>query len=118
MSRAIPGAREMRSLSQPCSFGNGVADAGAALAIEHKSLGQGLGLDMQVPALAGRVEIAAGRAHATAGGDRRLAHRDAFLAGAVVIRVLPDADLCRGLDDCREERIAPFRIGDAKGALP
>src|SRR6202040_2173340 len=51
-------------------------------------------------------------------GDRRLAHRDAFLAGAVVIRVVPDADLCRGLDDRREERIARFRIGDAKWALP
>src|SRR5689334_17072957 len=49
---------------------------------------------------------------------RRLAHRDAFLAGAVVIRVVPDADLCRGLDDRGEERIARFRVGDAKRALP
>src|SRR6266513_204568 len=73
---------------------------------------------MQVPALADRVEIAAGRAHAAAGGDRRLAHCDAFLASAVVIRVVPDADLCCGLDDRREERIARFRIGDAKRALP
>jgi hypothetical protein len=40
--------------------GDGVADAGAALATEHKSLGQGLGLDMQVPLLADRVKIAAG----------------------------------------------------------
>src|SRR5205814_9733198 len=93
------------------------ADASAALAIEHESLGQGLGLDMQVPALADRVEIAAGRAHAPAGGDSRLAHRDAFLAGAIVIRVVPDADLCRGLDDRGEERIARFRVGYAKRAL-
>jgi len=42
---------------------------------------------MQVPALADRVVIAAGRAHAATGGDRRLAYRDAFLAGAVVTRV-------------------------------
>jgi hypothetical protein len=56
------------------------------LPIEHESFGQGLGLDMQVPALADRVVIAAGRAHAAAGGDRRPAHRDAFRAGAVVTR--------------------------------
>jgi len=31
---------------------------------------------------------------------------------------VPDTDLCRGLDDRREERIARFRIGDAKWALP
>ena len=73
---------------------------------------------MQVPAVADRIEIAAGRAHAAAAGNRRLAHRDACLAGAVVIRVVPDADLPRRLDDRRKERIARFRVGDAQRALP
>jgi hypothetical protein len=41
----------------------------------------------------------------------------AWLAGAVVIRVVPDADLRRRLDDRREKRIAPFRVGDAQRAL-
>src|SRR6516164_10795668 len=72
---------------------------------------------MQVPAVADRVEIAARRAHAAAAGDRRLTYRDARLAGAVVIRVVPDADLRRRLDDRREKRIARFRVGDAKWAL-
>ena len=73
---------------------------------------------MQVPALADRVEIASGGAHAAAGGDRRLAHRNAFLAGAVVIRVVPDADLRRRLDDRGKERIARFRVGHAQRAFP
>ena len=72
---------------------------------------------MQVPAVADRIEIAARRAHAAAAGNRRLTHRDAFLAGAVVIRVVPDADLRRRLDDRREKRIARFRVGDAQRAL-
>ena len=69
---------------------------------------------MQVPAAAHRVEIAARRAHAAAAGNRRLTHRDAFLAGAVVIRVVPDADLRCCLDDRREKRVARFRVGDAQ----
>ena len=72
---------------------------------------------MQVLAVADRIEIAARRAHAAAAGNRRLTHRDAFLAGAVVIRVVPDADLRRRLDDRREKRIARFRVGDAQRAL-
>ena len=51
-------------------------------------------------------------------GDRRLAHRDAFLAGAVVIRVVRDADLARRLDDRREDRVARLRVGDAQRAFP
>src|SRR6202040_866630 len=72
---------------------------------------------MQVPAVADRIEIAARRAHAAAAGNRRLTHRDAFLAGAVVIRVVLDADLRRRLDDRREKRIARFRVGDAQRAV-
>src|SRR6516165_4653396 len=72
---------------------------------------------MQVLAVADRIEIAARRAHAATAGNRRLTHRDAFLAGAVVIRVVPDADLRRRLDDRREKRIARFRVGDAQRAL-
>src|SRR5438552_18261767 len=72
---------------------------------------------MQVLAVADRIEIAARRAHAAAPGNRRLTHRDAFLAGAVVIRVVPDADLRRRLDDRREKRIARFRVGDTQRAL-
>src|SRR6516164_4475229 len=72
---------------------------------------------MQVPAVTDRIEIAARRAHAAAAGNRRLTHRDAFLAGAVVIRVVSDADLRRRLDDRREKRIARFRVGDAQWAL-
>src|ERR1700730_8135044 len=72
---------------------------------------------MQVTAVADRIEIAARRAHSAAAGNRRLAHRDAFLAGAVVIRVVADADLRRRLEDRREKRIARFRVGDAQRAL-
>ncbi|HXC89851.1 MAG TPA: hypothetical protein VNV18_06760 [Stellaceae bacterium] len=98
--------------------GAGVAHTGATLAVEHQPQGQGLGLDREVPALADRVQIAAGRAHAAAGGDRRLAHRDAFLAGAVVIRVVPDADLCRCVDERCEKQVARLRVGDAQRAFP
>src|SRR5215469_9209913 len=72
---------------------------------------------MQVLALADWIEIAARRAHAAAAGNRCLAHRDAFLAGAVVIRVVPDADLRRRPDDRREKRIARFGVGDAQRPL-
>src|SRR5207237_9879140 len=96
---------------------DGIADAGAALPVEHQRLGQSLRLDVQVPAVADRIEIAARRAHAATAGDRRLAHRDAFLAGAVVIRVVPDADLRRRLDDRREQRILRCRVGDAQRAV-
>src|ERR1700719_3299954 len=75
------------------------APALTTLPVEHQPFGQSLRLDLQVPAVADRIEIAACRAHAAAAGNRRLTHRDAFLAGAVVIRVLPDADLGRRLDD-------------------
>src|SRR5215467_8522126 len=73
---------------------------------------------MQVPAVADPIEIAVRGAHAAAAGNRRLTHRDAFLAGAVVIRVVPDSDLRCCLDDRREKRIARFRVGDAKWTLP
>ena len=73
---------------------------------------------MQVLAIADRIEVAAGRAHAPAGGDRRLAHRDAFLAGAVVIGVVADPDFRRGPDYRREDRIARLRIGDLQRAVP
>src|SRR6516164_5414625 len=78
--------------------GDGIADAGATLPVEHQLLGQSLDVNMQVPAVTDRIEIAARRAHAAAAGNRRLTHRDAFLARAVVIRVVPDADLRRCLD--------------------
>src|SRR6516162_5098010 len=81
--------------------GDGIADAGTTLTVEHQPLGQSLRLDMQVPAVANRIEIAARRAHAAAAGNRRLTHRDTFLAGAVVIRVVPDADSRCRLDDRR-----------------
>src|ERR1700747_1949855 len=69
---------------------------------------------MQVTAVADRIEIAVRGAHPAAAGNRRLTHGDAFLAGAVVIRVVPDADLRGRLDDRREKRIARFRVGDAQ----
>src|SRR5260221_5436338 len=72
---------------------------------------------MQVPAVADRIEIAARGAHAAAAGNRRLTHSDAFLAGAVVIRVVPDADLRRRLDDRLKKRIARLRVGDPQRAL-
>src|SRR5437879_12168970 len=72
---------------------------------------------MQVPAVADRIEIAARRAHAAAPGNRRLTHRDAFLAGAFVIRVVPDDDLRRRGDDLREMRIGRSRCGDTQRAL-
>src|SRR5205823_5479314 len=85
-----------------------IAETDAALPVEDERPGQRAGLDMQVMAVADRVEVATGRAHPTARGDRRLAHRDAFLAGAVVIRVVRDPDLCRGFYDRGEDWIAWF----------
>ena len=41
--------------------GNGVAHPGAALVVEHQPQGQSLGRDMQVAAVADRVEITARR---------------------------------------------------------
>src|SRR6202035_4738569 len=58
------------------------------------------------------------RAHAAPAGNRRLTHGDTFLAGAVVIRAVSDADLRRRLDDRREKRIARLRVGHAQRALP
>src|SRR6202008_3466177 len=76
-----------------------------------------LRLYMQVPAVADRIEIAVRRTHAAAAGNRRLTHGDTGLAGAVLIRVVPDADLRRRLDNRREKRIARFRVGDAQRTL-
>ena len=92
---------------------HGIADTGAALAVEDEGLGQRAGFDMQVIAVADRVQVAAGRAHPAAGGDRRLAHRDAFLAGAVIVGVVRNPDLCRGLDQGGENRVARLRVGNA-----
>ena len=100
-----------------CTSGR-IANAGATLPVEQQPLGQCLGLDMQVAAVADRIEVAARRAHAAPAGNRRLTHGDAFLAGAVVIRVVSDADLRRRLDDRREKRIARLRVGHAQRALP
>ena len=50
-------------------------------------------------------------------GDRRLAHRDAFLAGAVVIGVVRNADLARRLDQRLEDRLARLRVGDPQRTL-
>ncbi len=97
---------------------HGIADSGTALAVEDEGLGQRAGFDMQVRAAADRVQVAAGRAHPAAGGDGRLAHRDAFLAGAVVVRVVRDPDLSRGLDHRGENRVARLRIGDPQRAFP
>ena len=47
--------------------------------------------------------IAPRRTHAPAAGNRRLAHSDAFLAGAVIIRVVLDTDLRRRLDNRGEK---------------
>src|ERR1700736_4486390 len=38
--------------------GDGIADAGAALPVEHQPFGQSLRLDLEVPAAADRIEIA------------------------------------------------------------
>ena len=94
-----------------------IAHAGAARAVEHQRLGQRAGLDVQVVAIADRVEIGARRAHAAAAGDRRLAHRDAVLRGAVVVGVVADADLARRLDQRRENRVARLGVGDAQRAV-
>ena len=91
-----------------------VADADAPLAVEQQRLGQGVGHDAQIAAAADRIEVAARRAHPPTRGDRRLAHGDAVLLRTVVVGIVPDADLTRGLDQCREQRIAPVGIGDAQ----
>jgi hypothetical protein len=90
-----------------------IAHAGAARAVEDQPLGQRLGHDAEVGALGGRVEIAPRRAHALAGDDRRLAHDDAVLRGAVVIGIVRDADFGGSLDQRLEDRLARRRIGDA-----
>src|SRR5262249_8927533 len=75
---------------------------------------QGLGDDLQVLAVADRIEIGARRALAAASGDRRLAHDDAFLAGTVVVGVVRDADLAGRLDQRLEDRFARRWIGNAQ----
>ena len=94
--------------------GDRVADADAPLAVEQQRLGQGIGHDAEIAAAADRIEVAARRAHPPTRGDRRLAHGDAVLLRTVVVGIVPDADLTRGLDQCREQRIAPVGIGDAQ----
>ena len=89
-----------------------IAHAGAARAVEDQALGQRLGHDAEVGPLGGRIEIAARRAHALAGDDRRLAHDDAVLRGAVVVGIVRDADFGGGLDQRLEDRLARRRIGD------
>src|SRR5580698_10379235 len=69
---------------------------------------------MQVLAVADGIEIGAGSALATAAGDRRLAHHDAFLARAVVVGVVRDADLSRSRDQRLEDRLLRRRVGDAQ----
>ena len=91
-----------------------IAHAGAALAVEHELLGERAGLDAQVRPLADRIEIAARRAHAHAGGDRRLAHGDAVLLGAVVVGIVRQCRPRRRLDQCLEDRLARLGVGDAK----
>ena len=69
---------------------------------------------MEILPLADRIEIAPRRAHAAALGDRRLAHGDAVLPGAVVVGIVLDPDFACGPDQRRIERIARFGIGDAQ----
>src|SRR6185312_10639014 len=89
-----------------------ISDARAARAVEHDPFAQCVGLDMQVLATANGIEIGARGADAAALGDRRLAHHDAVLLGAVVVAVVADADLARRLDQRLEDRVRGRRIGD------
>ena len=95
-----------------------IAHTRASLAVEQQPLGQRASLDMQVLALADRVQIAMGRAHPATVGDRRLAHGDAILPGTVVVGVVRDPDLARRFDQCLVERIARLRVRDAQRAVP
>src|SRR5271165_623038 len=72
---------------------------------------------MQVLPLTYWFQIATGRAHAAAGCDGRLAHRDAVLTGAIVIRVMNNPDLARCLDQRGVERVARLGVRDLQRSL-
>src|SRR5262245_61040627 len=73
-------------------------DSGAALSIEREALRERIGFDAQVAAAARRRQERAcgGLPKALAAAVLRI--RDAFLAGAVVVRIERNAGVLRGLD--------------------
>ena len=96
---------------------DGIAHADAALALEQKALAQSAGLDAQIRPLADRLQVAGRRAHAPARGNRRLAHGDAVLTGAVVVGIVRDAHFGRGLDHRGAERIGRLRVRDLERSV-
>src|SRR5262249_34124487 len=94
-----------------------IAHADAALAVEQQAVRHGAGLDVQVGPLADGIEIGARRAYALAAENARLAHGDAVLSRAVVVGIVPDADLGRRRDQRLEDRLGRLRIGDGERAV-
>src|SRR5690242_15784184 len=72
---------------------------------------------MQVRAGAGGVEITTSSTHAAAGRDRSLTHGDTVLPGAVVVGVVRNPDLTRGLDQRGKQRQPRRRVRYAKRTL-
>ena len=93
-----------------------IAHAGAAFALEQEPFGERPGLDPQVGASLRRIEVATGRTHAPARGDRGLAHGDAVLLGAVVVGIVRDPDFAGRLDHGGIERTGRGGIGDLQRA--
>ena len=95
-----------------------VSDTGAALAVEQQRRGERPGHDVEIGTLAGGIEVAARGAHAPTRGDGRLAHGDAVLLRAVVVRVVGDADFAGRLDHRGVKWIERLGIGDTQRPAP
>ena len=91
---------------------HGIGHAGATLAVEHATLGQGPGLNDQIATRPDWRKITMRRAHPAPACDRRLAHDNAILTGAVVIGVALYADFGRSPEDCLVQDAAFIGISD------
>ncbi len=94
-----------------------VADADRAAAFQHDLGGVRMGDDVQVGAAHGRAQKRARGADAAAVLDGALGVGDAFLDGAVVVRVAGDAEGGGALDEGLAERVAPVDVGDREVAF-
>ena len=87
-------------------------------AVEQQSLGQRVGLDLQIGPALGRGQVGLGRAAAEAVADGELEVGDTLLAGAVVVRVLGNAGLLGRLDEGVHQLHPGQRLGHVQGPAP
>ena len=96
---------------------DGIAHTDTSLALQHQTLGQGIGDNVKVRAVADRSEVAMGCALTAAPRNGGLAHGDAVLVRTVIVRIVRNTDLASCLDDGRIQLVGRWRIGDAQGAF-